>query len=106
MSVIRWFRVYLFIFDISPEPLDKYIIDARPFLPSILNFVPSRQSTYSVKIGHVNWLPWSVFNISGAPKCIMAISRHSLHHLAVMVLDNDYPTIKRLYRSIIATKYI
>ena len=77
----------------------------RPSLPSIEILICFSIST-SRKILAVNWLPWSVLNISGLP----CLARQSLsiwaHQEASIVLDNDQCKILRVCQSMIAIQYM
>ena len=59
-----------------------------------------------VKTSLVNWLPWSVLNISGLPCSRKASSAISAHHSASIVLLKPHPIIRRLNTSMMAARYI
>jgi len=52
----------------------------------------------------VNWLPWSVFMISGGPYLVMASSKASLQKLASIVFDNRHDRTLRVVQSMMATR--
>ena len=49
-------EIDVLIFNTSPEPFYKYIVQCPASLPSILMSI-SRSSSFCVKTGLVNWLP-------------------------------------------------
>ena len=57
-----------------------------------------------VKAKLVNWLPWSVLNISGLPCRARASSSVSVQKLASSVFDSRQASTYRLAQSMIATR--
>lgn len=72
--------------------------------PSMLMRTLASFSTW-VKRGLVNWLPWSVLKISGAPKRARASCSASMQKSASMVLDSFQASTLRVAQSITATRY-
>ena len=64
--------------------------------------MPDAVST-SVKALAVNWLPWSLLNMSGVP-CSSAASSASTQKPLSIVADNRQLTTYRLYQSMTATR--
>ena len=75
----------------------------RP-LPSIEMRVPTRFSR-SVQAKDVNWLPWSVFMIPGAPKRWMASFSASTQKSASSVFEMRQARTLRVNQSMMATRY-
>jgi hypothetical protein len=55
--------------------------------------------------GLVNWLPWSVLKISGAPKLSIASATAAMQNSTSMVFDTHHASTLRLAQSITATRY-
>ena len=72
-------------------------------LPSMLIRTPA-SSSGRVKASLVNWLPWSVFEINGAPYRRNASSTALTQKPTSMVLSNSHDNTKRLAQSMMATK--
>jgi hypothetical protein len=66
--------------------------------------MPASLST-SVKSKLVNWLPWSVLNISGLPYRDSASAKASTQNPASMVFDSRHARTWRVAQSMMATKY-
>ena len=52
----------------------------------------------------VNWLPWSVLNISGAPKRVSASSNASIQKSVANVIDSRQLSTRRLNQSTMAMR--
>ena len=81
----------------------KMLSMQRP-LPSIEIRVPTRFSR-SVQTKDVNWLPWSVFMISGGPNLWIASFNASTQKSASSVFDSRQASTFRVNQSMMATRY-
>ena len=71
--------------------------------PSIEMRMPASRKR-PVKAKPVNWLPWSVLKIAGAPYRVRASSRASVQKPASSVFDSRQARTYRLAQSMIATR--
>ncbi|MGA2248323.1 MAG: hypothetical protein ABSH48_25340 [Verrucomicrobiota bacterium] len=63
-------------------------------------------STASRNASLVNWLPWSVFEISGCPPLAKADVHARMQNSLSRLLDNSHASTSRLHQSMIATRYM
>src|SRR2546427_5333124 len=73
--------------------------------PSMLTSTPT-DSTASRYASLVNWLPWSVLEISGCLPLASAAAQARIQNSLSRLLDNSQASTYRLHQSITATKYM
>ena len=76
-------------------------VNGKKYALSLSGFEP-----YSTHKLHVNWLPWSEFTMPGLPYFRTAFFNTDKLFAASRVFDRFQLTTKRLYKSMIAVRYI
>jgi len=87
------FEVDLLVFDGAPEPFDEDVVKAAALAVHRKRHAGAKSGC--VNSAEVNWSPWSVLKISGAPNSASAQRTACVQNVAASVLDSSLVSTRR-----------